>query len=122
MDRFGEQELIELTNLDDPTATTIDDLRLERTLISTDAEINAYIQGSTDPIFLPILVEKAIDIARYKLESRGEPREDVRKRYEDATAYLEKVSEGKIKQGSQGVMGSIAFNSAPRVFTKSIDR
>jgi phage gp36-like protein len=45
-----------------------------------------------------VLTNKAADIARYQLE-HNDPREDVRKRYEDAIVWLKFVAAGKIGLG-----------------------
>lgn len=122
--------MVELTNLDDPSATTVNDIKLTEVLSSTDALINgylgAYVLPITDATALAVLNQPAADIARYKLECRGEIREDVRKRYEDAIAYLKMVAEGRIalpgaslNDGNVAAAATVGTISSDRLFTKS---
>lgn len=127
IDMWGEQELVELTNLHDPTAITINQDRLDKALERADSFINSFLSVRYDlPIAnVPVVLESsAVDIARYFLESH-EPRPDVRIRYEDVVTWLEKIVSGEVGLGlddsgqeivtASGVQGS----SLNRVFTKT---
>lgn len=93
---FGEAELIELTNLDDPTATQINADQLAAAIAYAEAEVNGYVAARyTLPLAVVPLVlkNKTADIARYFLD-RYRAREDVRQRYEDAVRWLEWLAKG----------------------------
>lgn len=95
--------MIELTNLDSPSATEINTVKVDQVLVETDGFIEAHLlrvlpfplTGDHTSI-LNALKPIAIDIARYRLESKGEVREDVRRRFEDALSWLDKVAKGEI--------------------------
>lgn len=95
---FGEPEIIALSRLHDPAGMTIDTVRVNAAIAYAEDEINSYIGlRYTSPFTsVPIVLGgKAADIARYQLDSIH-PREDVRKRYEDAIKWLILVASGKI--------------------------
>lgn len=91
-------EVVALTNLDDPAATTTDETELQQALDAATAEIDLYLARrytlplSTVP---EVLVQFCVDIARYRLD-RNQPDEDVRQRYEDAIRALERIGDGKV--------------------------
>lgn len=98
---FGAQEMLELSQLYDPDATTPDDARIQANIDSAEAEINSYLTVRYELPFASVplvLSEKAADIARYKLDS-VRARDDVRLRYEDALRWLRLVCDGKINLG-----------------------
>lgn len=95
---FGASEILNLSRLTDPTATTIDTARVEAAIAYAEDEINSYIGlRYTSPfVSVPLVLGgKAADIARYQLDSIH-PRDDVRQRYEDAIKWLVLVASGKI--------------------------
>lgn len=141
IDSFGESELIELTNLDNPSADTINEIKVDAILSQTDGFIEGYLsrvlpfpldsENNAHYFILTILKDKAVDIARYRLESKGEVREDVRRRFEDVLKWLEMVAKGEIilwsedgnisiDDGDNVILNKsgIAMRSQSRVFTK----
>ncbi len=98
---FGESEILQLSHLDNSSATTIDTVRVNAAIAYAQDEINSYLGGrytlplSSVPL---VLTGKAADIARYQLDSIR-PRDDVRKRYEDAVKWLVLVAGGKLDLG-----------------------
>ena len=93
-------EVVELTNLDDPTAESTDAPELQQALDAASAEINLYLQSRyalpLDPESIPlVLVQWCRDITRYRLD-RNQPAEDVRDRYEDAIQGLHKIAAGEM--------------------------
>ena len=46
---FGERETINLSNLDEPTATTVNTARLQQALDDASEEIDTYLQERYDP-------------------------------------------------------------------------
>jgi phage gp36-like protein len=101
VDRFGEQELIALTDRADPPAGAPDATTVAKALADADAEIDGYLIGRyTLPLAATpkILVLAACDLARYRLyEDRAT--EQVRRRYEDQVKFLRAVADGKIALG-----------------------
>lgn len=82
---------------------TADPAVVERGLRSADGIINGYLEGKYN---LPIngtsdmLTEIAVDIAVYKIAILRSVRStEMRQRYEDALALLDKISAGKIGLG-----------------------
>jgi len=109
IDRFGERELIELTDRADPPTGAIDAAVVTKALADADGAINGYLavkyQLPISPV--PVMFERfGCDIARYYLyEDRVT--DQVRRRYEDAIKYLEGVASGKVN------IGVDASNQAP---------
>lgn len=122
---FGEPEIVELSNLDSPSATTINTRVANRALDDGTDEIDGYLQGKVAlPLESPPRRLKAIccDIARYRMD-RNRVREDVRDRYKDAIAYLSAVSKGIVQLGLDVVETVAPENDGPdfvtveRIFT-----
>ena len=138
---FGLPEMVQLSNLDNPGVQEVNGFRIETAIESADSIIDSYlsaqialpipdaVEGATDgwEILRRILKSKSIDIARYTLESRGEPRPDVKVRYDMALQWLQMVSKGEIEIKSGGDSGTgdgsdegaIAYSADPRVFTRA---
>lgn len=124
VDRFGGQELIELT--DRANLGVIDTAVLSRALDDADGEINGYLATRHTLPLSPIptvITRLACDIARYFLyEDRAT--EAVRTRYKDAVKFLQGVSDGSITLGVDASNnaptepGGPQFDSAGRVFTR----
>lgn len=99
IDRFGEQELIELTDRDNSGA--IDDTVLDQALADANEEIDTYVGAryrlplSTVP---QILVRWCADIARYHLYDEAAP-EQVQKRYDGVRGSMKMLAEGKTTLG-----------------------
>ncbi len=127
VDRFGEREVMALTDRDN--TGVIDAAILAQSLAQADNEINAYLAGryalplATTPL---IVRDFACDIARYRL-CGGEvtETEEVRNRYKDAIKFFEKVANGQISLGldglnqSQAPRGAVLINANVRVFNQS---
>jgi len=90
IDRFGEGELVVLTDRDG--RGVIDDEVLNRAIEDAEAETAAYIQaaGLVLPSPPKVLVIKVCDIARYYLHDNGET-QVVLDRYKQAIAWLRDV-------------------------------
>jgi len=124
VDRFGETELIQLTDRDNTGA--IDSNVLARAIADADAEINGYLIGQ---YALPlastpdILITYACDIVRYRLYD-DRATEQVTKRYDAALKFLRMVAEGKIALGldqtgnAPPTQGGPAYDGDERVFTR----
>jgi phage gp36-like protein len=125
---FGERETINLSNLDEPTATTVNTARLQQALDDASEEIDTYLQERYDLTQLRAdpprrLVRICADIARYTL-AKNRPPEDYRQRYEDAIAWLKDVAKGIASLGLTSTEQVVPESSLPiyrpglRVFTR----
>ena len=126
IDRFGELELIQLT--DRVGAGVINTTVLNQAISDADAEINAYLIAYPLPLtVVPAhLVRLASDIARYHLYG-NQMLDAVSERYKSALRYLEQVAKGVISIGpdSTGMTPTaidgigIEFSSSASVFARS---
>jgi phage gp36-like protein len=99
--RYPAQDLIDLT---DPNGQAMNGTLVQQALNDASAEIDGYIATRYQ---LPIgdapqrLVALCCDIAVYRLQTLRPLRdlEDCRKLYEDAVAFLKRVSDGKASIG-----------------------
>lgn len=116
IDRFGEQELIQLT--DRANLGAIDATVVGRALNDADAQINGYLAARytlplTEP--MPTILERlACDIARYALYE-DKVTEIVEKRYKDAIALLRDVSSGKAELGLDNTDNNPASKSLAEI-------
>lgn len=123
IDRFGEAELVELTNR--AGGALIDDAVLTRALADADAEINGHLAAKyTLPLaVVPAVLEPiACDIARYYLyEDRVTDQVD--DRYKARVRFLEGVGKGSVSLGVDAAnqvpaaAGGPQFEAPERVFT-----
>lgn len=123
IDRFGEQELIQLTD-HDMTAGAIVDAVLNRAIDDATAEINGYLTAYTLPMaVVPANLERfACDMTRYYLYDDAVT-DLVKARYDAAVKYLTQIAKGIISIGPD-TTGSIApttsnsaeFSSSTLVF------
>jgi len=127
VDRFGEREVIALTDRGNTGA--IDAAVLAQGLDAAAVEINAYLAAryALPLTSTPIIVRDfACDIARFRL-CGGEvtETEEVRNRYKDAIKFFEKVADGKISLGLDGLnqtqtpAGAVLISTNDRVFSKA---
>lgn len=99
IDRYGETELIQLTDHDNLGG--IDGDVLNRAIADADGEIDGYLSGRFSAPISPIpktLVRIACDIARYYLYDDQAP-DHITKRYDDAVKFLKGVAAGQISIG-----------------------
>lgn len=111
VDRYSEQEIIELT--DRINATAIDVQVLDQALKDADGIINAHLPNHFSVPLSPvpdIIVTYACDLARYYLYDDAAP-EQVIKRKEDVFKFLSLVAAGKINLGVDSDTGSSASES-----------
>lgn len=125
IDRFGEVELIELSDRADPPAGAIDANVVNLALSDADAEIDGYLARRYD---LPLastparLVKVASDIARKNLY-KDAPLDEVTDNYKAAVRWLENVSKGVVELDIAGneptgdTSSSPTFTAPDRVFT-----
>jgi len=127
VDRFGEREVIALTDRDN--TGVIDSAVLSQGLASASDEIDTYLAGRyTLPLAsTPLIVRDfACDVARYRLcSAEVTETEEVRNRYKDAIKFFDKVSTGQISLGLDGLnqaqvpAAAVLINTNDRVFNQS---
>lgn len=127
IDRFTEQELIELTDMTNVPPEVIDDTKVTRALTDTDSLINSYISTRYSVPVSPvpsILNEKACAITRYKLYRNGCP-DRVTSDNKDAIAWLNMVANGSVSLAdvatapiAQTSGSSVKTNNSRRTFTR----
>lgn len=118
---FGEDEIVELTNLHEVSATTINVTKFDQANAKTTALIDSYL-GESFALPLPsvpvVLGGVAADILRYYLDTI-DPREDVRQRYEDAIKWLQMAAQGKVSLGLDDTGESVATGKQGGYSTQS---
>lgn len=95
--RFGEDELIALTDRDG--TGLVDAQVIDQAIQDASDFIDGYLAGRVElPMAMvpPILKRIAADIARYFLYDEA-PTEIVTQRFEDARAYLRDIQSGKVR-------------------------
>jgi phage gp36-like protein len=114
IDRFGEEELIQLTDRTIP-ATAVDATVVAAAIGDADDTINGYLAGRYElPLAStpPVLVRNACDLARYFLFGNQVP-ETVEKRKNDVIRFLEQLAKGTITLGVDGSGNEVASSSLP---------
>lgn len=100
IDRFGQKEVIQLTDKATPPTGSINATVLGQALGDADAMINGYVSTR---YALPMtdvpqqIVRIACDLARYFLDKK--PSEEIKARYDQALAWLRDVSAGRVNLG-----------------------
>jgi len=126
IDRYGEQELIELTDRADPPTGAIDATVVSKRIADADAIIDSYL-GARYKLPLSsvpeILVGISCTIARKKLYADA-PLDEVINDDKDAMRMLRDISNGTAKLEVAGVesaadtTGAPVLNSGAQVFNK----
>jgi phage gp36-like protein len=97
-EEIGTTETVELTNLDNPSADTVNTPRLEKALSTASGEINSYLATRYSIPVSPvpnILKTYCIDIAWYRLAQNNAP-EQYATRYNNAIARLKDIEKGQM--------------------------
>jgi phage gp36-like protein len=123
IDAFGEEEVVALTNLDNPSATTINNVVLQQAIDDACATIDAYLQSRYTTPIVPTpaaLVRIACDITRGELDQNN-PRDEVIRRWEMAIAFLKDIAKGvasiPLPEPAATSDGLPGYVSNPPVFT-----
>ena len=119
---------VRLAELSDPTGVAVQNARLQTALTDASAEMDSYLgRRYFFPLASvpPILTRVCCDIAIYRLQALL-PKEvvaDARRRFEDATTWLDDLASGRIYlpdlagvELSSGPSVRVIFTAAPRVF------
>lgn len=101
VDRFGEQEMIRLTDRDGSAGALVVTV-LNRALDDADAVIDAHLQSAGYSLPLAgqvgLLTNIAVDLARAKLYDES-PTDTVLTREKNALALLDRIAKGLLKLG-----------------------
>jgi phage gp36-like protein len=124
IDRFGEDELIQLTDRD--SLDIINDEVLNRAIEDASSKMDAYLSrfSFTANTLAKSLEPLACNIARYNLYD-DEPTEIIATRYKDAIAFLKAVNKGEISLGTNTEDNEVTTNdlaemqSAGTVFSRN---
>lgn len=117
IDRFGEDELVQLTDRVAPATGAIVAAVMDKALTDADAEINSYLQARyAVPLSpAPAMLERvACDIARYQLYD-DRATEQVIQRYKDAVKWLRDVSTGVVNLGIDAAGGATDAQDLPEM-------
>ncbi len=119
VDAFGQEEIVALTNLDNPSATTINNVVLQQAIDDACAIIDSYLRSRYTTPIVPTpaaLVRIACDITRGQLDQNN-PRDEVIRRWEMALTFLKDIAkglaslpaidQGSIVDSSPGFVGSL---------------
>lgn len=113
--RFGNEDLVEITDTEVPYTGEINIAKLQAAIDSANAEVDAYLSKQLHvPTVLasPFVQMMACDVARYHValgNARVSERDE--KRYTLAVANLKQVNEGKIGTGA----GTAETNVQPSI-------
>jgi len=120
-DAFGAYVIEQLADRDNDGDAVKMTAAIDDAIALAEAEINAYLAPvyplpfATTP---PIVARLALDLARYQL-STVNPTDDVRARYKDAIALLEKFASGVADLDLTRESTNPAVVAPPRVFGRT---
>lgn len=122
--RLGLPELLQLT--DRAGVGVVDTVAVEQAILDASTEIDTYLAARYAlplPSVPPVLVRVAAEIAIYQLFNarRMGATDDVRTRYTDVRALLEKLADGKLSLGlpaPPAPVSVIVMESAPAVWSR----
>lgn len=129
IDRFGQKELVQLTDRTNVPPTTIDADVVTQALEDADAFIDSYIgKRYTLPLAIvpPVLSKIGADIARYNLHAdRADKDHPITMVYKTAEAWLKDVARGLVQlddgageKPAQSGGGQIKVTAPDRIFSR----
>ena len=128
VDRFGELELLQLTDRTNMPPSTVDDVVVGRALTDADAVINGYVGKKYSLPLSPVpevLTKIACDLAWFYLHGEAATKDGIVARRADAAiSWLKDVAKGLVAIDQDGEEpapaggGSIQANPATRVFRR----
>lgn len=128
IDRFGQTELVQLTDKVNKPATTINDTTVTRALDDASAFADTYLAPALITPFVtapPVLIKAVCDIARYYLFGKAAEKDgEVERSYREAVKLLGDISTGKANLSQSGVApeaaggGAVKISTPDRVFTR----
>jgi phage gp36-like protein len=127
IDRFGQAELVQLTDRTNRPASTVDEVVVDRALADAAAIADGYL-GKVYALPLaetpPALVKHTADIARYYLHGKAADKDGpVSRAHDQAIAWLRDISRGLIQIDVGGAAlpqpagGTVRVSGSDRIFT-----
>lgn len=123
IERYGERELIDRTDRDEPITGAIVDTVLDRAAAGANAEVDAALRSRyAVPVEPPppLLVDIACALTRLALWDYDVP-ETVKNRAREARGMLDRIATGKlvldVPPATGGGSGAVLFAGPGRVFT-----
>lgn len=120
---FGSEEIVAVTNLDDPSRVEINEAILERAIADAQSQVDAYLRSRYVTPIDPtpdVLKRITCDLTRGILDQNN-PREEVVRRWEAAIAFLKDVARGLANLPGEGAakadVGEPEMVSARATFT-----
>ena len=125
--RFGEQELIQLTDRAEPAIEQVDSVVFDACAARADAHINGYLRATyTVPLATTPneVATAAEDVTRYYLYGASGAPDYVKDGFDQATSWLKDVQRGTVKLDSAlvavatgaGTVGMAEFNTVTNAF------
>lgn len=116
IDRFGTEELVQLTDRASIPPAQVDETVITKALTDADAEIDGYLAARYSLPLASIphrLVKVAADMARFYLHGKAAD-ETIRNAYDDAVKWLVNVSKGVVQLGLLEAGGQPASEGGPQ--------
>lgn len=128
VDRFGERELLQLTDRTNVPPSVVDDVVVGKALADADAMIAGYVGKPYQlplSVVPPVLTKIGADLARYYLHGEAADKDSVVTRnFNLALAWLKDVARGVVSIDANGEVpaqvggGAIRANPSTRVFRR----
>ncbi|WP_246217763.1 gp436 family protein [Jiella pacifica] len=128
IDRFGQTELVQLTDRTNRPPTTVDDTTVSQALGDASALASGYVGKIYQLPFAevpPALVKSVADIARYYLHGRRAEKDgEVERAYKEAVGWLKDIARGVVQLDVGGVPpaqpegGSVQISGPQRRFSR----
>ncbi|WP_413207977.1 gp436 family protein [Rhodospirillum sp. A1_3_36] len=123
---FGQVEMVQITDIEEPYTNAINDARLSAALDEAASAADGYLRGRYRLPISPVptdLRRRVCDIARFLLHDDGTP-ETVKDRYDRAMKWLHDIADGKVTLDapaataaeSPTTSGAVLVSASPRVF------
>lgn len=128
IDRFGERELIQLTDRTNIPVSTIDDTVVDRAITDAEALADGYLAKVVALPLAPVpavLTKITADVARYYLHGKSAEKDGpIARAHAEAMAFLRDVSKGLVTLTDDGDApkpaggGQVQTSGPARVFTR----
>lgn len=128
IDRFGERELIELTDRTNTPVSTVDDIVVGRAIDDATAFADGYLAKVMSlplSVVPPVLEKMVADIARYYLWGTSADKDSpVTRAFNEASRFLENVAKGLVQLtvGAEvpkpAGSGQVQVSAPARVFSR----
>lgn len=128
IDRFGELELVQLTDRTNIPVSTIDDVPVTRAIEDATALADGYlakVMALPLSVIPPVLEKTVADIARYYIYGdRADKESQVTRAFNEATTFLRDVSRGLVQltAGAEAPKpagsGQVQVSAPTRVFSR----